>query len=107
MCIDLEYLLCRVELAGNAEARKRVITIETNENIYQLDFTKEPGEIASSEGCVGSDPAWGVAESPLVCMLTAFLKWVSEGVIDPRLDINIGLNANALIMQVNNMARCL
>ena len=103
--MDLANIPCYVKVERNSTSRKRVLSVETHNEVCQLDFSKEPGWIKSSLGLSDADPHWAVKMRPIESMLGAFLNWAAGGPFDNRLNFNIGLQASHVIQQVESLYR--
>jgi len=96
---------CSVQLVRNGNRRQRIIEVSTEQKMFQIDFSKEPGTIISGSTVIDGDPDWEGKKRPVARMLTSFLKWAAGGKFDSRLDIEIGLRANQVIDQALCMYR--
>ncbi len=88
---------CEIILTRNGKSRKRYMDVYTETKILKLDFSKEPGTIYDGTNVIDGDTEWESNKSPLESMLSAFLKQISENVLDDRLNLEIGLKALKVI----------
>lgn len=88
---------CEIILTRNGKSRKRYMDVYTETKILKLDFSKEPGTIYDGTNVIDGDTEWKFNKSPLESMLSAFLKQISENVLDDRLNLEIGLKALKVI----------
>lgn len=94
-----------IQLGRNADRRERVIEVAAENSMLQLDFSREPGVIQTGYGTEDADPDWLARPGPVARMLTAFLQQSAGGDRDGRLDVELGIRANALIDQASTFYR--
>ena len=103
-CLELELMLgdtpCSICLERNSDQRRRLITAIAGQKMLLLNFSKEPGIITDGSTTMVGDPDWEVKQRPVAQMLTAFLKWVTSGEYDSRLDVEVGLRACQVIDKI-------
>jgi predicted dehydrogenase len=90
----------RIELARDADERRRVIEVDAGGKTLRLDFSREPGTIAHGAVSTTADPLWDAEPRPAARMLSAFLGWAAGGEFDGRLSVDIGIRAARLIDDV-------
>jgi predicted dehydrogenase len=97
--LTLGDLPCRVKLARNSDARRRVIEarVGSRQDAIRLDFSTEPGIISDGPSSTVGDPGWAEGPRPVARMLTAFLQWAAGGKPNPGLDVAIALRACRMI----------
>jgi hypothetical protein len=97
--LDVPGIACRVSLAREAPARLRRIIAAAGGARSVLDFSVEPGTIATHAGVANADPGWSTGPRPLASMLKAFLDWAGGGAQDPRLATGAALAACRLALE--------
>lgn len=95
----LEEVNCKVRLARNSIARKRIVQI-LGDDQFEMDFSIEPGVINYGSLTTSGDEDWNSNPRPLARMLKAFLIQSKGTLYDSRLDVKLGLQANKLIDEV-------
>ena len=99
--MNIDSVNCIVSIERNGFARKREIEVSRfGEIIGMLDFTNEPGFIVDGNVWNIADSNWNQTTKPIATMLSAFLSWAEDGVIDQRLDPRIAISAFNIIDQV-------
>ncbi len=96
---------CVVRLERNAERRRRICRVSVAGEMFQLDFSTEPGTIRRGSAVVPGDSHWHSSMRPVSRMLVAFLNCAAGGDQDARLDVGPGLQACGIIDQVSDMYR--
>jgi predicted dehydrogenase len=91
-----EDVPCQVRMEREADARRRIVTVLTQDGSLRLDFTQEPGTICRNETVRDADPAWARGPRPLARMLSSFFSLALDGIPDDRLDPALPLHALAL-----------
>jgi len=102
--VELEIMFgevrCIVQLIRNGSCRRRLIKVESDNELFELDFSKEPGIILADGAEICGDLEWERGPGPVTQMLTAFLRFSAGGTGDDRLDVTIGVRAIKVIDQV-------
>lgn len=105
--LELEFMLgntpCNIRMIRNGGRRQRTIEAATDNNLYKLDFSMEPGTIMAASKAICGDPEWENKHRPAARMLLAFLEGASGGVLDSRLNVEIGLHASQVIDHVSGL----
>jgi predicted dehydrogenase len=99
--VQLGNVSCAIELQRNSCCRQRIVEVTSAEKKTTLDFSMEPGTIATDIATECGDLDWDLKAKPVARMLAAFLQGAAGGACDSRLDAKIGLRANHLIDQVS------
>lgn len=94
---------CTVRMERNAKRRQRLVHAFVGGEMFQLNFSTEPGTICRDSSTMTGDQYWDSRKRPVARMLIAFLKWAAGGERDSRLDIVPGLQACKIIDQTLEM----
>ena len=93
-----------VNLARNKKIRSRKLKIITKTNdVYVLNFSKEPGFIKVNEKKIISDPDWSFKKKPLQKMLENFLNEMSCKKISKKLNFQISLGSAKICDEINKI----
>jgi len=105
--INMEYgnISCQIHIERNGASRQRLISVITDTQSLQLDYSVEPGIVKVIDQEISGDKDWQKTERPSALMLKAFLKGVCSGPHDSRLDIHRALSANEAIDKVMTLYR--
>lgn len=99
--LTLDDVPCNVVLARNALARERKIEVTLERTKLGLDFATEPGTIIDNGIPQNADPGWAERNRPLQLLLSAFLRWIETGQLNPAISIAPALRACELIDEVS------
>jgi hypothetical protein len=91
---------CVIRLERNASHRTRIIKVNIDGKVSEIDFSKEPGVISYGQSFTTGDEFWDSKKKPLACMLSAFFQFSTSAYQDTRFDIRIGLHTCKIIDKI-------
>ncbi len=98
--LSLAGLPCNILLSRNSKKRLRKITIKTNYKSYYLDFSDEPGKITT---CSGKKLLSLQSKmTPIQKLLSSFLDFSLNGILDPNLDLETGICSLSIADQIRD-----
>jgi len=101
--IRVNEVPCQIYLERNGSQRQRLVKVNTDKNLVQLDFSKEPGSIISFGKVTNGDPEWEIKEKPIERMLKSFFSMVSNKKFDNSLQLESTITASIIIDQISNL----
>jgi predicted dehydrogenase len=97
----INTVICEILMERNCGIRRRQVQVfGISGEMYELDFSSEPGTINLNGTSQTADKLWKDRPRPTVQMIRAFLDQVDTGVIDHRLDMLPALTASKLSAEI-------
>jgi predicted dehydrogenase len=84
---------CSLRLERNSALRNRVISVETESDVIELDFSIEPGTITSKAGQESGDDLWNEQPRPMRKMLGTFINAMRSNKKDSRFNAELSIES--------------